>query len=251
MMWNINSRSARGVLALAAAACILGGAATARASLPVRQRPLSDFLSTQGTTNIFIPPVPDFIGWGDNPPHQFASVDYAGLAAAWLLTNGGPNLGTQVSGNVTDRPLSDGRSLVSVVLHTTNANSWVVNNPGDFANDPLQFGYRAQDILANSALSPALSSCTFSVSFKNTAPGAPLPDLVNAFILGNAAPGQELRTLAFRSEGDGPLHAAFGVAEGTPGHLTVSQTGLLMTGFHGATNDAFPVERVDLHPLQP
>jgi hypothetical protein len=91
----------------------------------------------------------------------------------------------------------------------------------------------------------------FSVSFKNTAPGAPLPDLVNAFILGNTAPGQELRTLAFRSDGDGPLHAAFGVAEGTPGHLTVSQTGILMTGFHGATSDAFPVERVDLHPQGP
>jgi len=29
--------------------------------------------------------------------------------------------------------------------------------------------------------------------------------------------------------------------------LTVTQTGLLITGFHGATADAFPAERVDLH----
>jgi len=241
--------TARLVSRMAAVICLLTLAGSASASMPARVRPLSDFTSTQGTTNIFIPPVPDFIGWGDNPPHQFASVDYAGLAAAWLVANGGPNLGTQVQGNVIERPLSDGRALVSVVLRTTGANSWVSPNPGDFANDPLQFGYRAQDILANSSLSPALSNCTLNVTFKNTAPGAPLPDLVNAFILGNTAPGQELRTLSFRSDGDGPLHAAFGVAEGTPGHLTVTETGLFMTGFHGATSDAFPVERVDLHPL--
>ena len=242
-------RSGRVVGILAAVALFLAFVGAANASLPARVRPVSDFTSTQGTTNIFIPPVPDFIGWGDNPPHQFASIDYAGLANAWLVSNGGTSLGTTVSGNVVERPLADGRALVSVTLHTTRANSWVVQNPGDFANDPLQFGYRAQDLLANPALTPALSESHFNVSFKNTVPGAPLPDLVDAFILGNAAPGQELRSLSFRSSGDGPLRAAFGVAEGTPGQLVVTQSGLFFTGFHGAVGDAFPAERVDLHPL--
>lgn len=244
------SIGARGALACALV-CLLGTAGPARATLPVATRPIADFLAAQGTTNIFIPPVPDFIGWADNPANQFASVDYAGLAAGWLTANGGPDLETQSDGTVVERPLSDGRAMVYVILRTTRANSWVVGLPGDLALDPLQFGYRAQDLLADPSLKPALSSCVLSVTFKNTAPGAPLPDLVDAFILGNTAQGQELRTLAFRSDGEGPLHAIFGVPEGTPGHLTVTQTGLLTTGFHGATGDAFPAERVDLHPLEP
>jgi len=84
------------------------------------------------------------------------------------------------------------------------------------------------------------------VSFTNTAPGDPLPDLVNAFILGNALPGRELRTLGFNSSGDGPLRAAAGVPDGTPGRCSVIQTGLFMTHFKGATADGFPAERVDL-----
>src|SRR5262245_31997905 len=38
-------------------------------------RPLSDFVNAQGTTNVFIPPVPDYIGWcGEDlrPPIRFA-----------------------------------------------------------------------------------------------------------------------------------------------------------------------------------
>ena len=84
------------------------------------------------------------------------------------------------------------------------------------------------------------------MDFKNTAPGAAIPDLVDAFILGNAAAGQELRFLSFRSQGDGPLRTEFGVPDGTPGRLTVTQTGLFMTQFQGATADGFPAERVDL-----
>jgi hypothetical protein len=40
----------------------------------------SDFLSAQGTTSRFFPPVPDYVGWTDNPFTTFGLVDYAGLA---------------------------------------------------------------------------------------------------------------------------------------------------------------------------
>jgi hypothetical protein len=226
---------------------LAGAPAPAAASMPVAIRPIADFTSTQGTTNLFIPPVPDFIAWANNNPQTlFASVDYAGLANSWLVANGGPNLGTQVSGTVTDRPQKDGRSIVTVVLHTTNANTWVVPLPGDVAADPLVFGYRAQDLAANPSLTPALSESHLQAEFMNTGVGAPLPDLVNAFILGNALPGQELRMLSFRSSGSGPLRAAFGVPDGTPGTLAVTQTGLFQAGFHGAVGDAFPAEKVIL-----
>jgi len=237
------------VSAVALAVTMFLAVGPAHATMGFVQRPISDFVGAQGSTNIFIPPVPDFIGWGDNPFHEFASVDYAGLAADWLLDNGGQNLGTTVAGSVVERPLADGRAMVTIVLNTTNANTWVIGNDVDLATGPTLFGSRAQELLANPSLTPALSSSHFRVDFKNTGPGAPLPDLVNAFILGNAEPGQELRFLAFRADGQGPLHAQFGVADGTPGSLTVSQTGVLMTNFQGATADGFPAERVDLRVI--
>ena len=245
------TRGWAGVGAILGIGAILLCSTPASATMGFIQRPISDFVGAQGSTNLFIPPVPDYIGWFDNPPHEFASVDYAGLASGWLLANGGPDLGTETSGTVVERPLSDGRALVTVILHTTNANSFAVPFDADFATGPLLFGYRAQDILANPTLTPALSVSQFRVDFKNTAVGAGLPDLVDAFILGNAVPGQELRFLSFRSNGSGPLHAEFGVPEGTPGSMIVTQTGLFMTQFQGATGDGFPAERVDLHPLGP
>ncbi len=216
-------------------------------------RPLSDFLNTQGSTNIFVPPVPDFIGWISalaNPPLNFASVDYAGLAAAWLQQNGGPSLGTQVSGSVNERALPDGRAEVNVNLDFSNALTWVfVFDPNEpieqVATAPLIFGYRAQDLTANPALTPGLSTGKLQAKFNNTAPGAPLPDLI-AFIIGTAAPGQELLSIKFRSDGLGPLRAPFGVADGTPGKCVVSQTGLFTTAFKGATGDGFPAEKVDV-----
>ncbi|HET9952014.1 MAG TPA: hypothetical protein VFS09_09495 [Candidatus Eisenbacteria bacterium] len=238
-----------GILILLTAAILLGPI-TAMGAAPMSTRPISDFISAQGTTNGFIPPIPDFIGWGDNPFHQFASVDYTGLAAAWLRASGGPDVGTTVSGTVTERKLSDGRVMVTVVLRTTRAITWVWGGEGDLATGPLQFGYRANEILADPTVTPALSNSEMKAQFTNTGPGAPLPDLVAAFILGGALPGQELRSLMFRSSGTGAIHEIFGVPEGTPGQLIVTQTGIFMPHSQAPTYDGFPAERVDLHPLE-
>lgn len=240
----------RGAMLLLLVAVVCLGPLPAKGAAPVSTRPISEFVAAQGTSNIFIPPVPDFVGWGDNPFHQFASIDYAGLAAAWLHANGGADVGTEVSGTVVERKISDGRVVVTVVLHTTHAITWVWGGDGDFATGPTQFGYRATELLATPTLVPAFSNCEMNVEFTNTGPGAPLPDLVDAFILGNALPGQVLRRLMFRSSGTGAIHEVFGVPEGTPGQLIVSQTGILITHFQGATADGFPCERVDLHPLR-
>jgi len=212
------------------------------------QRPLGDFLDAQGTSAIFIPPLPDFIGWTNNNPQTlFVSVDYAGLVASYLESHGGPSLGTHMAGSVTERPLADGRAEVSVVLHTDDALTWAIPLPAtDLATDPLVFGYRGTDLLVDPSLEPALSNSQLEVVFKNTAPGAALPDLVDAFILGNAQPGQELVKLMFRSQGAGSLRAPFGVADGTPGRCMVVNTGILQTPFKGAVADGFPAEHVHL-----
>jgi hypothetical protein len=173
-------------------------------------------------------------------------MDYAGLADAYLQSQGAASLGTTMAGTVRERPLRDGRAEVKVNLHTKNALSWA-NDCCDFAAGVLLFGSRATDVLAGSA--PALGECFLDFVFINTAPGAPLPDLLQVAFL--PEPGQELRTLSFRGTASGPLHAAFGVAEGTPGRLVITQTGIFFTSFQGATADGFPAERVDLHALAP
>ena len=76
--------------------------------------------------------------------------------------------------------------------------------------------------------------------FINSAPGAPLPDLIQ---IGTP----DLKFLAFSTHAHGPLTAEFGVTEGTPGRCTIIQTGLFMTQGKGlALEDGFPAEDITL-----
>jgi len=204
------------------------------------QRPITDFTSQQGTTSVFntaLPGLPDTIGWGTSTKvnnsgnGRFALVDYSGKDAAFLSTNYGINLGTTVSGNVHERPLADGRVEVSVELDTQNALAWASTLNGDVnTTAPLVFGYRAQDVAANPSLKPVLAHSHLQVVFDNTARGAPLPDLVNAFILGNTTAGQELVSVSFRAEARGVVHDPAGQQPDQQGNLVVSQTGVLFRG---------------------
>ena len=247
-------------------AASVGGLGLLRAdqahAAPAVQRPISDFVSAQGTTSLFNPPVPDYVGWTRpfSTPianQVLASVDYAGLAASYVSSLGG-SLGTTISGSVHERPLADGRAEVSVILHTRNALTFVVGPPFDLAvptqtgTGLLSFAYRPQDIGANPLLRPGLAESHFNVVFKNTAPGAALPDLIPWLILGTPPPppGLELVSLSFRANGAGPLQALAGLGpDGTPGRCIVSQSGVLFRGgphFIGARADGFPAELVEL-----
>jgi hypothetical protein len=233
--------------------------ATASAGGPATQRPLSDFLSTQGSTNIFIPPVPDYLGWLAPPPGvktpassyvggNSASCDYAGLANEWLIDNGHSDLGTAPSGSVIEQTLSDGRILVHVELHTINALTFGMRitapDFGNFATDPLIFGARAQDVLLGAT--PGIGECHASFVWKQD-PG----DLLDfEFAVFNGGPGFELVDYSFRAMATGPLTAAAGLGPaGTPGHLRVSQSCFLRTTFKGATADTCPAEYVEIRAI--
>ena len=99
------------------------------ASGQVTIRPISHFISTQGTfcvpdgnggCELFVPPVANFPG-----AQRGASVDYAGLAEAYVrqASGGAISLGTSFSGRVIERRLHDGRA--QVLLFTKNALAWV------------------------------------------------------------------------------------------------------------------------------
>jgi hypothetical protein len=159
----------------------------------------------------------------------------------------GVSLGTQVTGTVTERALSDGRAEVTVLAHTKNALAWAIACTGnlncDFANGPLLFGHRAQDVLAGE--DAALATCNLQVVFINTAPGAPLPDLVQ--VVNFPAPGTGTRVIAFQASAKGTLRANFGVPDGTPGSEHLVETGTLMSqGNGGPRGDFFPAEYIEL-----
>jgi hypothetical protein len=150
--------------------------------LKVTFRPLSEFLDAQGTTSpLFFPPVPNYVGWSDDPEETtFALIDYAGLANDYLDSLG-VKLGTRVDGFVIQSEFADGRTQIAVALFTTKALGFAqlladIDKVG-FLNAPTIFGNKAQDV-ANGAKA-AVGQSTFFVTFSISGPEAPLPDLNN------------------------------------------------------------------------
>lgn len=242
---NPKSKAPAGILATVLIAAALGLANAASAG----QRPISDFLTRQGTyclddgsggCLLFVPPAGNFLGWSDPKTAYFTAFDYAGIANAYV----GGAFGTTMSGTVDERPLPDGRAEVSVVLQTRNALAWASSAANDFPG-PILFGHLLSEVLAGAE--PVLGSCTLQVRFINTAPGAPLPDLIQLLFVPEAS--QALEFLAFSAEARGGLRAAFGVPEGTAGVLQTRQSGLVKVAGIANSNsrvarDAFPAEKV-------
>jgi hypothetical protein len=187
-----------------------------------RKRPFADFLAGQGTTSMFVPPVPDYVGWVDDFFVTFALIDYAGLANEWIKSQtGGRDLRTTVYGTLRERATSDGRAEVRVTMETRDALAWAfliadadfVNDPLPFLNTPLFFGARAQDVIEGAK--PALARVSVEATFMNSAPGAPLPDLVQLLLA--PEPGQVPYVLTFEAEACGRNR------DGTPAVLRVVQ----------------------------
>ena len=110
-----------------------------------------------------------------------------------------------------------------------------------FENVVLLFVHFPHDV-ANGA-DAALGDSHLQWTFINTAPGAPLPDMFVAIVLGSPPDGYETLATSFRATAKGTLREAFGVPEGTQGHLTVAQA------CQGATADGCPAELVELRAV--
>ncbi|HEX5045166.1 MAG TPA: hypothetical protein VFV75_19885 [Candidatus Polarisedimenticolaceae bacterium] len=240
-------------------------------SVSAASRPIEDFVAAQGTYCIddggggcvlFVPPVPNFFGSFALKDGRLGSVDYAGLANGLLCPDGHvTDFGTAFAGTVTERRLKDGRAEVTVNLVTKRALAWAVDDPYatfDYANGPLSFGYRPCDTPPDGQ-SHALANSFLQLVFLNTAPGAPLPDMMQLFSA--PLPGQEPLILSFHQSAEGALRSTpyNTFPEGAPGQLTVVQTGLLGRPESSsqcdntkppATCDGFPAERVIVEPAE-
>lgn len=242
-------------LILLFALVLLAGAIPAGAKGGAQIRPIEDFVERQGTyclghgyedpcpsdAWIILPPVENFIGWNDPARGISASFDYAGLADACA----GGAFGTEMSGHISERALADGRAEVHITLHTKNALTFVVDSLFPEVG-PLLFGQYLVEDTGNCGMLPsgteaALGSSLLHLSFINTEPGALLPDLIQVAFFPDE--GQELRKLSFYGQADGLL------ANGKPGRLKVTQTGLFMTNWMGATADGFPAEKIILREV--
>jgi len=256
-------------------AALTWGTAPSLAQGSVNIRPISDFINAQGTICTPPPnPLPPLtkvvngcwdaipveanttlnflaeLTYNTSPYFGFpwALVDYAGLAAKYVKSQGGPDLKTTMSGQVTERLLADGRAEVTVTLFTSNALSWAVDQC-ECAGGPgnVLFGSTPDEVVQGAT--PALGDSYFKIVLINTGLNAPLPDLF-VFVGENVPPpGVSLVSLDFRSSAAGALHYVPGeqdILEGTPGKLTVAEMGPPNgNAFHG-----FPAAVVDIKPIQ-
>ncbi len=194
----------------------------------VTERPIEDFVNAQSNVIGWTAPDQKTGARGDN---LFMLMDYAGVRAQQILAGGGPDLGTTFSGKVTERALSDGTAEVHVVLHTHNAFT-IGRDLLDLS--VILFGHSVGQI--SGGADAGVGDCDFEMTFINSAPGAPLPDITTTLV--------DFKSLFFRGSADGTLRAAFGVPDGTPGRGHVVQNGLFQASGKGATADGYPAELI-------
>ncbi len=190
----------------------------------------------QGALEPFFGPFA-FLNWTDPAEDLNALIDYAGLLDSFF----GLSLGTEFSGSVTERALPDGRAEVHVRLKTINAWCFAVDGSMTFpdgvifGNDPFAVAGGAD---------PGLSNSHLHVKFTNTAPGDPLPDLLQLLLA--PAEGQALLYMQFVANAEGPLDDGLVMTppDGTFGCLHTTQLNPAVQ--NNDINDGVVAEFIDI-----
>ena len=217
---------------LGAAIALLLLVSASAASAQTVQRPLYDFVEPNLSGNYWL--------WNEPGEPAYVYLDYFGRFNA----ENNLNLGTTIDGMITERELRDGRALVRVVFHVSQA--FVVaydsTRPGP-VEDRLLFGHMPGQIQAGEE--PGLGEIMLKVEFINTEPGVPLPSLVELF---DPPARVELQKILVVATAEGPLSELMGVPDGTPGMLQTTQRGLI--DVHGiikdGDDDVDPAEHVNI-----
>ena len=222
------------ILLIAALAMVASVGVGHPSAAETQQRPFSEWLAAQSS---FVNPATcgsSTFGWLTPDLATFALADYSGKLGQCITNNGGPVFNPEFSGTVTERALPDGTAEVLVIHHF--ADTYALARDLTQAGFPAILGYRAAELFNQPDRQSALANGMMQVKFINDYPGAPLPDVTAI---------SNILSISIRIRGEGPLRAAFGVAEGTPGKLLVSQTGLFnIPGQGNGVADGFPAELV-------
>lgn len=189
-------------------------------SAQIVHRPIQHFLSAQTSTTSWIEP---------ETGNQIF-VDYANRTNTTFVLG----LPTGMRGSITERPLRDGRADVKVILHTSDAYATASQGGVGFV-----FGSTVTEVIGGR--DPGLADSVLTLSFINTAPGAPLPNLTSLIFF--PLPGQEIKSVSFVATAFGPLRPLFGVPDETPGSVHTTQRGLYGVPGQGL-DDNFPAERI-------
>ncbi|MGE7390852.1 hypothetical protein ACQKM2_35790 [Streptomyces sp. NPDC004126] len=208
----------------------------------------AEFLKAQGTFCVpdgeggcayFLPGIPNMLGWSNQDASSCALVDYAGLAAGAIRQQSGGRIGldTSVTGTVTEKARTDGGADVRVRLHARKALTYVTQGC-ELADGPLSFGRSVPEVLAGrpATTSEARLDLTF---INNFPPGGQLPDLVQLLV--DPHLDQVPLRMTFHATARGPLRAASGLPEGTPGTTVI----------HSDVTFAEPENRRDEIRLEP
>ena len=230
------------------------------------QRPIEDFIKAQGMPGPvyfyqtpYAPDLPNYaVGVTSAAcPGQFcqyltstgpipagsriAVVDYAGLASKYLEKHGYGSVGTKTEGSITQHLLPDGRAETTVVLHTTNALTFVstwdysLPSPPESAETNTRiFGSSVSDLLHYPTNRPALADSELVMTFRQDL-NKPLPDLVQLFAFG-AYPDLELSSFYFSVNATGSLPNG-GPAKCRVLQHDVNPTPMLINGVLTSTQD--------------
>jgi hypothetical protein len=211
------------------AAAILPLAASAQSAS--KMRPLSDFINAQVSTS----------SWDDNAVTKFVFVDMFGTLNKTLQAVGLYGEGTDETGYCEESPIDAAHTLVHVHVSTSNAIAYAYGPGGTTWLGSNFFeiilGYRA-----------TLADSLFDITFINDQPvGGPLPDFSQLYNFPD--PDQRIERVKFVTQFKGPLRAAFGVSDGTPGMAMTSQDGPLSAHSGKFTLTYFPAAHLDIKAI--
>jgi hypothetical protein len=191
-------------------------------------RDINDFLSTQTISISWYDP--------DDPIRKMYICDYAGV----LKERNSLNINSTYTGIITEKALGDGTAEVRIRLKAHNILTYVTGVTGS-SWTPVLFGENPTSVLGGAT--PTLGEANLDVTFTNSAPGAPIPELWYMSI-------RSYSTIYASAFGPFKEEAGFG-PDGTPGHAWMNQIGLLAKiGDNGNPGvDGFAVEFVKLQPV--
>jgi hypothetical protein len=236
------------------------------------QRSFSDFLAAQKTWNgvQYWGNTSNVLAWGaaigsfngseirsnSKSVPLFILADYTGFWSKILKDATGNDVGTTVTGKVTESTLSDGTAEITAEVHTKNSIMWATEGSfidwsnycdGNVSASDMVFGYTMDQLVGDKSLTPALCNMDFKIIYTESSEGADFFNLSdqNQCVNSGVYP---IKSISINVSGSGILHPGSGVVSADKNvNCAMQQVDLLnpkAIQLCSATSDAFPAEKI-------